>query len=87
MHQIVIRRINSKRKALLLLMMAALLTATNLAAKAEPPAPIRRAPNFSRMDLSHRRVNLADYRGKVVLLNFWATWCAPCLTEIPRFVA
>jgi thiol-disulfide isomerase/thioredoxin len=39
------------------------------------------------MDLNHGRVNLADYRGKVVLLNFWATWCAPCLTEIPRFVA
>jgi thiol-disulfide isomerase/thioredoxin len=90
MHQIVLRRIDSKRKVLLLLlMMAALLAASNLVATAEPPAPItyRRAPNFSRVDLNHRRVNLADYRGKVVLLNFWATWCAPCLTEIPRFVA
>lgn len=45
----------------------------------------RTAPNFSREDLSHKEINLASYRGKVVLLNFWATWCAPCLTEMPTF--
>jgi thiol-disulfide isomerase/thioredoxin len=39
------------------------------------------------MDLRHRKVDLNSYRGKVVLLNFWATWCAPCQLEIPRFVA
>jgi cytochrome c biogenesis protein CcmG/thiol:disulfide interchange protein DsbE len=44
------------------------------------------APNFSRSDLSHRKIVLSSYRGKIVLLNFWATWCEPCLTEMPTFV-
>jgi cytochrome c biogenesis protein CcmG/thiol:disulfide interchange protein DsbE len=47
----------------------------------------RTAPNFSRMDLSHKKIELTSYRKKVVLLNFWATWCAPCLTEMPTFIA
>ncbi len=44
------------------------------------------APDFSRMDLDRHRVRLSDYRGRVVLLNFWATWCGPCLEEMPRFL-
>ncbi len=83
-------RTNSKRMALLLLLMAALSAGGNsLDARGTTSKPTiyRSAPNFSRMDLNHKQLNLADYRGKVVLLNFWATWCAPCLVEMPRFVA
>jgi cytochrome c biogenesis protein CcmG/thiol:disulfide interchange protein DsbE len=43
------------------------------------------APGFVRNDLSGRTVSLETYRGKVVLLDFWATWCAGCQVELPRF--
>ncbi|HUX27614.1 MAG TPA: redoxin domain-containing protein, partial [Terracidiphilus sp.] len=36
------------------------------------------APNFTLEDLSGKKVSLASYKGKAVLINFWATWCAPC---------
>jgi cytochrome c biogenesis protein CcmG/thiol:disulfide interchange protein DsbE len=48
-------------------------------------APGRLAPDFTRTDLAGNALTLGRYRGKIVLLNFWATWCAPCLAEIPRF--
>ena len=45
------------------------------------------APEFVLTDLNNKTLDLNAYRGKVVLLNFWATWCAPCQLEMPRFIA
>jgi len=56
------------------------------------PAPIQRrlvlkvgdpAPNFKLRDLNGQPVSLSEYRGAVVFINFWATWCGPCRVEMP----
>jgi peroxiredoxin len=47
-----------------------------------PKAPVQ-ALDFTAVNLSGKTINLTDYRGAVVVLNFWATWCVPCLEEMP----
>jgi cytochrome c biogenesis protein CcmG/thiol:disulfide interchange protein DsbE len=60
-------------------------TAASPGAVAKAGVPGHLAPDFTRTDLSGSALSLSRYRGKIVLLNFWATWCAPCLAEIPKF--
>ena len=49
--------------------------------------PLQTLPDFRLTDLDGREVASHAWSGKVLVLNFWATWCPPCLSEIPRFVA
>ena len=58
-------------------------TETEESTPAEPP----KAPNFTVQDADGNAVQLSDFRGKPVVLNFWASWCPPCKGEMPDFEA
>lgn len=69
-----------------------LLIAMSVAAAAQTPAGAcdpKGKPaklNFTFKDVDNRKVTLSEFKGKVIILDFWATWCVPCKAEIPGFI-
>lgn len=50
-------------------------------------SPAQKAANFVLPDLNNNLIQLSDFKGKVIILDFWATWCPPCTAELPHFKA
>jgi thiol-disulfide isomerase/thioredoxin len=71
---------------------AAVLTALTVATLPAAPASAQRSDakranlNFAFKDINGQKVSLTAFKGKVILLDFWATWCVPCKQEIPGFI-
>ncbi len=82
----IIRDVNIRKRFVILLALAALVLALGSCRNSEPAEIGKVAPDFTVSD-GQKTVQLSQLRGKPVLLNFWATWCPPCVQEVPALVA
>jgi peroxiredoxin len=73
----------ARRRCLQALALAALLPAPSRAAEPLAPWPGGPTPELRARTLDGKEIRLADFRGRTVIVNFWATWCAPCVAEMP----
>ncbi|KGR75022.1 peroxiredoxin family protein [Ureibacillus manganicus] len=60
------------------------ITETSLTGSDNDSQKVALAPEFALSDLNGKAVNLSDFKGKIVILNFWTTWCPPCIEEMPE---
>lgn len=74
------------RKKLLILLLVALMSLVGCSKEAKPPVKGGPAADLTLHALNGEKVTLSELKGKVVVLNFWATWCPPCREEIPSLM-
>src|SRR3972149_6653843 len=72
-------------KKLLTVIAGSVLFLAIIIAPAQGNFPGERAPDFTLKSISGKNLKLSEFRGRVILVNFWATWCKPCKEELPYF--